>query len=65
MKTRFLIGLILIDVPVLLGIMVASLVFGAGDTFETVAQWRADHPWTYAPSFVALAVLALRWRKRA
>ena len=57
----FAITLVLIDLPVLLGVLVCGLVFGFSDTYEMVTVWRIQHPWSLLPSVLVAVVLVRRW----
>lgn len=57
----FVIGLILVDLPVLLAVLVVGLVFGFSHTYEVVTEWRVEHPWSLIPSLVAAGAIVWRW----
>lgn len=59
------VGLLLVDAPILLIILVASLRFGFRDTFVAAWDWRISHPASYGISVVALLLLTLRMRRTA
>jgi hypothetical protein len=56
-RRAFLLGLLLVDVPVLAACSIAGLRYGFADTFAAVLAWRLAHPWAGLPSLVASAVL--------
>lgn len=55
----FLVGMVLVDLPVLLVVGAFGWVYGFERTYEAVAAWRAAHLWSFLPS-AALAVLFVR-----
>lgn len=66
-RSRFgltLVGLLLVDLPVLLAVFVCGFFFGFSHTYETVADWRMAHPWSLLPSLVLAVVLVRRWWRR-
>jgi len=56
----FSVGLVLVDAPVALVALVASVRYGLHDTLAFAYQWRIDHPASYAVSVILLLALALR-----
>lgn len=60
---RMLLGLVLVDVPVLAAVAVAGSLYGFVHTYEAVSAWRIAHPWSFAPSVLLAALLAVRWRR--
>lgn len=58
-----LIGLVLVDVPVLISIGVLGLVYGFRDTATAYLDWREAHPWSFLVSLAAVA-LFIAWRRR-
>lgn len=59
---RWLIGLVVVDLPVLLAVLAVGSVYGYAHTYEAVTAWRMQHPWSLLPSLVALALIVRRWR---
>jgi hypothetical protein len=55
-----LVGLLLVDLPVLLIVAVASLRYGFVDSLNAVLSWRSDHLASYALSPMLLLLLTLR-----
>lgn len=56
-----LLGLLLIDLPVLLTVAVVGYRNGYVTTYENMSAWRMQHPLSLVPSAAALAFLAARW----
>jgi len=59
----FLLTLLLVDLPVLLAVVACGFFFGFAHTYETVMDWRLQHPWSLLPSLVLAAVVAWRWSR--
>jgi hypothetical protein len=62
-STAFVVGLVLVDLPVTIVIAAAGIHYGFADTYKGVNQWRLAHPWSFAPSLVLAGVLIWRWRR--
>jgi uncharacterized membrane protein len=62
-KTTFLVGLVLVDLPVLITVAIAGWFYGYQHTYTVIEDWRMAHPITFAPSLVLLVVLAVRWKR--
>lgn len=60
---RFLVGLAVIDAPVIVAAVVFGSIYGFVHTYETVSAWRLAHPWSFAPSLILAALLVRRWRR--
>lgn len=61
MPRRLLLGLVLIDAPVLVAVAVAGSLYGFVHTYEAVSAWRLAHPWSFAPSVLLAVLIARRW----
>jgi len=59
----FLLGLILIDLPIILAVAVIGWQHGYVNTYEGIMDWRTSHPWSFIPSLALLVVLVRRWRR--
>jgi len=59
----FLVGLILIDLPIILAVAVIGWQHGYVNTYESIMDWRTSHPWSFIPSLALLVVLVRRWRR--
>jgi len=59
----FLLGLILIDLPIILAVAVIGWQHGYVNTYESIMDWRTSHPWSFIPSLALLVVLVRRWRR--
>jgi len=57
-------GLILIDLPVLLAVAVVGWFYGYQHTYWTIADWRLEHQWTLLPSLILTVVLILKVARR-
>lgn len=55
----FFVGMVIIDVPVLAAIAAVGWFYGFERTYEAIAAWRWQHPWSLIPS-VVLAGLFVR-----
>lgn len=62
-SVTFLVGLFLVDLPVLVAVAVVGWFYGYVHTYEAVADWRMAHPWSFVPSLLLLTALIVRWRK--
>ena len=56
-----LLGLLLVDLPVLTLALVAGVRFGFRDSFWAISDWRFAHPWSFVPTVALAAVLVRRW----
>jgi hypothetical protein len=63
-STAFLLGLLLIDLPVLIVVIRFGVVYGFGNTYGTISEWRLEHPWSMVPS-VMLAAWLIRKRVKS
>ena len=59
----FVLGLLLIDFPVLLAVAVAGYRHGYIATYEDVSTWRLQHPLSLVPSLILAVWLVVRWRR--
>ena len=50
-------GLVLVDVPVFVVVVVVGLRHGFAATYSDVVAWRLAHPWSFVPSAVAAGVV--------
>jgi hypothetical protein len=57
----FLLGLLLVDLPVLAAVALAGHWYGYRDTYDGVMDWRLAHPWSLLPSLVLSVWLLRRW----
>ena len=57
----FLVGLILVDLPVLAAVAVVGAFAGYRHTYTVVTDWRLAHPWSLLPSVMLAGWLAWRW----
>lgn len=62
-SSTVVLGLLLIDLPVLIAVAVAGAFYGYARTYEAVTAWRLQHPWSLIPSVVLAVVLVVRWRR--
>lgn len=58
-----LLGVVLVDVPVFIGIVAAGLVWGFKDSLAAYLAWREERPWTFLVS-LALVIAFVAWRHR-
>ena len=58
-----LLGLFLIDLPVLIAIVVVGCFYGFVHTCSVVMDYRIEHLWTMIPSLLLAFWLARRWWK--
>jgi hypothetical protein len=56
-------GLLLVDLPFLVAVLIAGFWFGFAHTYTAITDWRLAHPWSFAPSIVVAVVLVIRWRR--
>ena len=59
----FLLGLLLIDLPVLVAVAVLGTVYGFKNTYWTISDWRMAHPWSLIPSLLLAIWLIRKWWK--
>ena len=59
----FLLGLLLIDFPVVVAIAVLGLFFGFAHVYNDVMDWRMQHLWSMIPSVLLAVWLGRRWWK--
>jgi len=59
----FLLGLFLVDLPVLVAIVVVGLFYGFVHTYTEVMDYRIEHLWTMVPSLLLAFWLCRRWWK--
>jgi len=59
----FIVGLIVLDLPVLLAIAVVGAWLGYHHTYDAVTDWRLDHPWSLIPSAALAVWLLIRWKR--
>ena len=57
-----LLGLLLVDLPVILAVAVIGHKHGYMNTYEDVSAWRLEHPWSLTPTVALAAWLVVRWR---
>jgi hypothetical protein len=62
-STTFLLGLLLIDLPVFAAVAVLGVVYGFKNTYWTISDWRMEHPWSLIPSVILAAWLIRKWVK--
>ena len=55
--------MLLVDAQILLVALIVGSVIGFHHTYEAITEWRMAHPWSFAPS--VLAVLLTVRRKNA
>jgi type III secretory pathway component EscS len=59
----FLLGLFLIDLPVLIAVVVVGFFYGFIHTYNEVMEWRLAHLWSMIPSVVLSLWLIRKWWK--
>ena len=62
-STAVIVGLLLIDLPVFLAVLVVGWFYGFQHTYWAVSDWRMQHPWSLIPSFLLLVWLIRKWWK--
>lgn len=62
-RRALVLGLLLVDIPVLAACSVAGLRYGFADTMRAVIAWRLEHPLAALPSLALAAVLVIRGRR--
>lgn len=62
-SSTIVVGLILIDLPILVAVLVVGFFNGFGKTYTEINDWRLAHPWSFIPSIIAVVVLLIKWRK--
>lgn len=63
-STRFVLGLVLVDLPVLVAAVVCGIWLGFGHTISAVMEWRVEHPWSLIPTAVVFGLLVYRLERR-
>ena len=63
MTKRFLLCLLLVDLPVIATVLAVGWFHGYANTYWAIEDWRMTHPWSFAPSLVLAVVLARRWQR--
>lgn len=59
---RFVVALLVVDLPVLVGVAVAGSFYGYANTLAAVMDYRENHLWTWLPTLLLLLVLVRRKR---
>jgi len=62
--TAAAVGLIIIDVPLLLAVAALGWRYGYSRTWNTVMEYRLEHPWTFLPSVATTVWEVRRWWRR-
>ena len=60
---RFVLAMLLVDLPVLVAIGIVGFFNGYLATYHGVMEWRLSHPWSLLPSLVLAIVLVRRWHR--
>jgi type III secretory pathway component EscS len=61
--TALIVGLLLVDLPVLLAVAVVGWRYGYARTWTTVMDYRMQHPLTLLPSLAMTVFLIRKWIK--
>jgi hypothetical protein len=59
----FLLGLLLIDLPVFVAVAALGTIYGFKNTYWTISDWRMAHPWSLIPSLLLAIWLIRKWWK--
>jgi len=60
-----LLGLVLVDLPVAIVVLVTGALYGFRDVAMAYFEWRSSHPWTFVLSLgLVVAFVAYRRKRR-
>lgn len=62
--TAAAVGLLVIDAPLLIAVAVLGWRYGYGRTWNTVMEYRLQHPWTFLPSLAMAGWVVRKWWRR-
>ena len=63
LPSRLLVGLLLIDLPAIVAVLIVGSRHGYVATYNSTMDWRMQHPWSLLPSLVIACWLVVRWRR--
>lgn len=61
---RFLFAVLLVDLPVLAFAAAAGAIVGYGRVWYWIGDWRMQHPWTFVPTALLVALILFRSERR-